>query len=73
MNIDCKKIIENMDNIEDDYMGYIQKVMILQVIQQFFCGILIGGRKIVNSYMFFEVTNDGIHPKTPPFSTLHLI
>ena len=57
MNIDCEKIIENMDNIEDDYRGYIQKIMILQVIQLFFCEMLIGGRKIVNNDIFFEVTN----------------
>ena len=57
MNIDCEKIIEHMDNSEDDYRGYIQKIMILQVIQQIFCEILIGGRKFVNSHMFFAVTN----------------
>ena len=57
MNIDCEKIIENMDNSEDDYIGYIQKIMILQVIQLIFCKNLIGGRKIVNNDIFFEVTN----------------
>ena len=31
--------------------------MILQVIQRVFCEILIGGRKIVNSDVFFSVTN----------------
>ena len=36
MNIDCDKIIENMDNSEDDYRIYIQKIMILQVIQHIF-------------------------------------
>ena len=36
MNIDCEKIIENMDNSEDDYRYYIQKIMILQVIQLVF-------------------------------------
>ena len=41
MNIDCEKITE----------------MILQVIQQIFCKMLINGRKIVNSDMFFEFTN----------------
>ena len=46
-----------MDNIEDDYSGYNQKIMILQVIQQIFSEIVISGRKIVNSDMFFGVTN----------------
>ena len=31
--------------------------MILQVIQQIFCEMLIAGRKIVNSDVFFSVTN----------------
>ena len=46
-----------MDNIEDDYRGYIQKIMILQVIQHIFCEMLIGGRKIVNGDIIFGVTN----------------
>ena len=45
-----------MDNCEDVYRGYIQKIMILRVIQQIFCEILIGGRKIVYTDSFFEVT-----------------
>ena len=57
MNIDCEKIIEHMDNIKDYYRGYIQKIMILQVIQQIFCEMLIGGRNVFNSDMFFSVTN----------------
>ena len=57
MNIDCDKVIENLDNSKDDYIGYITKIMILQVIQQKISEMLIGGRKIVNSDMFFEVTN----------------
>ena len=46
-----------MDNSTDDYNGYVQKIMILQVIKQIFCEMLIGGRKIVNSDVFFSVTN----------------
>ena len=46
-----------MDNSEGDYRSYIQKIMILQFIQQIFCELLIGGRKIVNVDMFFGVTN----------------
>ena len=57
MNIDCEKIIENMDNRIDYCNGYVHKVMILQVIQQIFCEMLIGGKKIVNSDVFIPVTN----------------
>ena len=46
-----------MDSSTDDYNGYVQKIMILQVIQQIICEILIAGRKIVNSDVFFSVTN----------------
>ena len=45
MNIDGGEVIENMDNSKDDYIGYITKIMILQVIQQKICEMLIGGRK----------------------------
>ena len=57
MNIACKKIIEILDNSEDDHKCYIQKIVILQVIRQIFCEMLTGGRKIFNSDMFFEVAN----------------
>ena len=57
MNTDCDKIIENIDNSTDDYRCYKQKNMIQQVIQQIFCEMLIGGRKIVNGNMLFEITN----------------
>ena len=46
-----------MDNSEDGYRGCIQKIMILQVIQNIFCEMLIERRKIVNSDVFFSVTN----------------
>ena len=36
MNIDCEKVMENLHNITDNYNGYIQKIMILQVIQHIF-------------------------------------
>ena len=36
MNIEWEKFIEHMDNSEDDHRGYIQKIRILQVIQQIF-------------------------------------
>ena len=49
MNIDCDRMLTNIDNSTDDYNGYVHKIMILQVIQQIFCEILIGGKKIVNS------------------------
>ena len=57
MNIYCEKITKNMDNIEYDYRCYIQRIIIMQVIQLIFCEMLIGGRKIVNSDIIFEVTN----------------
>ena len=57
MNIDCDKIIEDLDNSEDDYRSYTQKIMILQVIQQISCEMLVGGRKIVYTDLFFEVAN----------------
>ena len=57
MNTDFEKVIEHMNNIEDDYRGYIQKIMILQIIQNSFLWNVIGGRKIVNSDMFFRGTN----------------
>ena len=49
MNIYCEKNIGNMDNSSDDYRGYIQKIMILQVIQHIFGEILIGGRNVFSS------------------------
>ena len=51
------EIIENLDNSTDDCNGYVQKIMIMQVIQQILCEMLIGGRKIVNSGVFFSVAN----------------
>ena len=57
MNIYCGRIKENMNNSTDDYGGHIQKIMILQVIQQIFCEMLFGGRKVFNSDVFFAVTN----------------
>ena len=57
MNIYCGKITQHMDNSEDDYKDYIQRIVMLQVIQQIFCDMLICGIKIVNSDMFFSVTH----------------
>ena len=57
MNIDCDIMLTNIDNSLDDYEGHIQKIMILQVIQQIFCEMLIGGRKVVNSDNIFLLTN----------------
>ena len=36
MNIDCGYLMKSLDNREDDYRGYIQTFMILQVIQHIF-------------------------------------
>ena len=41
MNIDYGKVIEHMENSEDDYRGYIQKIIILQAIQKIFVECLI--------------------------------
>ena len=43
MNMDYENFIEHTNNSENDYRGYVQKIMILQVIQQIFCEMLIGG------------------------------
>ena len=53
MNIDCEIMLTNMDNSTDDYNGHLQKSMILQMIQQIFCEMLIGGEKITKSNGFF--------------------
>ena len=50
-------MLTNLDNSLDDYNSHIQKIMILQVIQQMFCEILIGGRKVVNSDNISLLTN----------------
>ena len=57
MNIDCDIMLTNIDNGLDDYNSHIQKIMILQVIQQIFCEMLIGGRKVVNSDNIILLTN----------------
>ena len=57
MNTDCDIMVINLDNRLDDYNGHIQKIMILQFIQQMFGEMLIGGRKIVNSDNIFFITN----------------
>ena len=36
MNIDFDRMLTNIDNSTDDYNGHKQKIMIIQVIQQFF-------------------------------------
>ena len=54
MNIDGENIIEHMDNSKDDYRGYIQKIMMLQVIQHIFCEMLIGGRKLLTVICFSD-------------------
>ena len=57
MNVNYDRMLTNIDNSIDDYNGHIKKVMIPQVIQQIFCEMLIGGRKIVNSDDIFLITN----------------
>ena len=57
MNIDCEKMLTNLDNSTDDHNGGLQIIMILQVIQHILCEMIIGGNKIVNKDVFFSVTN----------------
>ena len=46
MNIDCDRMLTNLDNSTEDYNGHLQEIMILQVIQQIFFEMLIGGKKL---------------------------
>ena len=48
MNINCEKMINNLDKSEDGFRNYFQKNVILQVAQQMFCEMLIGGKKLVH-------------------------
>ena len=57
MNIYCDIMLKNIGNSIDDYNDHIQKIMILQVIQQMFCEMFFGGRTIVNSDENFKITN----------------
>ena len=54
MNIDCERLLTNLDNSTDDYNGNLQKIVVLRVIQQIFCVLFIGGKNIVNSDMCFS-------------------
>ena len=47
-------MLSNMENSTDDCNGNLQKIMILQVIQNIFCGMLIEGKKYLNSDVFFQ-------------------
>ena len=46
-----------MGNSEDHFRRYFQKIAILRFVQQFSCGILIGGRRKIYTDSFFEATN----------------
>ena len=41
IDIDCDRMLINLDNSIDDYNGHIQRMMIHQVIQQIFFEMLI--------------------------------
>ena len=64
VNIDCKNIIENLDNSTDDYNGYIQKVMILKVIQQIFVKCSLVEEKLLTVMCFFRSLISGQMFKT---------
>ena len=57
-------MINNLDDSGDNFRSYFQKIIILQVFQQIFCEILIGGRKtftlthFLNSHLSENVQND---------------
>ena len=53
MNIDCDSILTNLENSAEDYNSHLQKIIILQVIQQILCEILIGGVKFLTVMCYF--------------------
>ena len=57
MNIGYEKMINSLDDREDNFRSYFQKLLILRVVQQCFCDILISGIKIAYTDSFFEATN----------------
>ena len=50
-------MIEELDDSEDGFSSNLQKILILQLIQNIICKNLIVGRKTVYTDSFFEVTN----------------
>ena len=54
MNIDCDIILTNLDNILDDYNGHIQKIMILQVIQQIFVKYYLEKKNVNSDDIFYS-------------------
>ena len=57
MDIDCEKVIDKLDNIEDYFSINFQNILIMRVIQNILCEMLIGRRKKVYTDSFCEVTN----------------
>ena len=57
MNIDCDRMLTNIDNSTDDYNGHMQNILISKVIQQILCEMLIEGKKIMNSDGIFLIAN----------------
>ena len=57
MHVGCEKMMNNLDDSGDSFRGYFQKIVILRVVQQIFCEMLIGGRKMFHTDSFFKVTN----------------
>ena len=50
-------MLTNVDNSTDDYIGNLQKNYNAASYPTYFCEMLIGGRKTVNSDVLFSVTN----------------
>ena len=57
MNIGYEKMINSLDDREDNFRSYFQKLLILRVVQQCFCEISVSGIKIAYTDSFFEATN----------------
>ena len=57
MNFDCEKMLNNLDDSEDDFRSCFQKIVIMKIFNQFFCEMLFDERKIVYTESFFEATN----------------
>ena len=56
MNIDCEKIIEELDYSEEIFRSYFQKILILQVIKHIFMKCSLAKERIIYTDSFFKAT-----------------
>ena len=68
MNIDCDKIIKELNYSEDEFSSNFQKIMILRVIQQISFEMLIGGRIVFTLIHFLKSLISGRMRKMIPLS-----